>query len=313
MKCPKCKTAVTTAPDASGIIICSKCGARLRSRPSAEKAAAPASAGRAGSETVAVASGTMRAGTDTLPPVARSGAETLPPGKLKRPAEPADDDPTGKVKALSKSAPAPAPEAPPDAPPAPTPPPAPVPAGLEALFDELRAMRLVQDEILDLLRNRLAAGAAAPPENMGLGAGLEDNDNPSAPAPPVRSRRRKTVLLIDDDPSTRIAALQALEQAEVPTRTAQDGSAGLSAIAQEKPDVIVLELGIDGAMSGKDVVNMIKATMEWVDVPIVLYTRMPIESQKEARIIHGADELVPKGPDGANLLVARVIGLFRKG
>ena len=99
----------------------------------------------------------------------------------------------------------------------------------------------------------------------------------------------------------------------MPTRSAQDGSAGLAAIAQEKPDVIVLELGIDGAMSGKDVVNVVKATMEWVDVPIVLYTRVSIESQKEARTIHGADELVPKGPDGPNLLVARVIGLFRKG
>jgi hypothetical protein len=50
-----------------------------------------------------------------------------------------------------------------------------------------------------------------------------------------------------------------------------------------------------------------------VDVPIVLYTRIPIESQKEARTIHGADELVPKGPDAASLLVACVIGLFRKG
>ena len=26
-------------------------------------------------------------------------------------------------------------------------------------------------------------------------------------------------------------------------------------------------------MAGKDVINMIKATMEWVDIPIVLYTR----------------------------------------
>jgi hypothetical protein len=66
-------------------------------------------------------------------------------------------------------------------------------------------------------------------------------------------------------------------------------------------------------MPGKDVVNVIKATMEWVDVPIVLYTRVPIESQKEARTIHGADELVPKGPGAADLLVARVIAIFRKG
>jgi CheY-like chemotaxis protein len=299
MKCPKCKTAVTSAPDASGLIICSKCGARLRSRAGAEKAAAPEAVARTGSETVAVAAGTLRVGSETLPAVARPGAETLPPGKLKRD-EPADEDPTGKVTAISSSPP----EAKSEAGPLP-----PVPPGLESLFEELRAMRVVQDEILALLKNRLPAGTDGP----GVDAGADSGPDDSVPLPPpVRSRRRKTVLLIDDDPSTRIAALQALEHAEVPTRTAQDGSAGLAAIAEEKPDVIVLELGIDGAMSGKDVVNMIKATMEWVDVPIVLYTRVNVESQKEARTIHGADELVPKGPDGPDLLVARVIGLFRK-
>ena len=303
MKCPKCKAAVTSAPDAAGLIICAKCGARLRSRAGAEKAAAPEAVARTGSETVAVSAGTLRAGSQTLPAMALPGTETLPPGKVARPEAPVDEDPTDKVTAISSSRPKAKPET--------VPSPPTVPVGLESLFEELRAMRVVQDEILALLKNRLAPGEAAPTEDAGAFPGPDDTVPP--PAPAVRSRRRKTVLLIDDDPSSRIAALQALELAEVPTRTAQDGSAGVQAIAQEKPDVIVLELGIDGAMSGKDVVNMVKATMEWVDVPIVLYTRVPIESQKEARTIHGADELVQKGPDGANVLVARVIGLFRKG
>jgi CheY-like chemotaxis protein len=310
MKCPKCKTAITSAPDASGLIICSKCGARLRSRAGAEKAAAPEAGARTGSETVAVATGTLRVGSQTLPAVARPGAETLPPGKMKREEEPADEDPTDKVTAISSTPPEAKPEAKREAAPLP-----PVPPGLESLFEELRALRAVQDEILLLLKNRLPAGTDGPGVGTGADSGPDSGPYESVPPPPppVRSRRRKTVLLIDDDPSSRIAALQALELAEVPTRTAQDGSAGLAAIAQEKPDVIVLELGVDGAMSGKDVVNMIKATMEWVDVPIVLYTRVHIESQKEARIIHGADELVPKGPDGPGQLVARVIALFRKG
>ncbi len=33
---------------------------------------------------------------------------------------------------------------------------------------------------------------------------------------------------------------------------------------------------------------MVKATMEWVGIPILLYTRLPIESAKQARTIHGA-------------------------
>jgi CheY-like chemotaxis protein len=175
---------------------------------------------------------------------------------------------------------------------------------------EVRAVKELQEEILSLLKERPSARRdEGDPSPFGMS---DDVPTPARPIPAVRARRRKTVLLIDDDAVTRDSALAALGKAEVPTRTAADGHAALAAIAEEKPDVIVLELGLGGSMGGKDVVNMIKATMEWVDIPIVLYTRLPVESQKEARQIHGADELVLKtaGPDA---LVVRVIAVFRKG
>ena len=75
--------------------------------------------------------------------------------------------------------------------------------------------------------------------------------------------------------------------------------------------MIAIELGMGGNMAGKDVINMIKATMEWVDIPIVLYTRLPVESQKEARSLHGADDVVLKR-SGPATLVARVIATFRR-
>ena len=94
-------------------------------------------------------------------------------------------------------------------------------------------------------------------------------------------------------------------------RAYAEGNAAVSAIAEEKPDVIALELGVGGAMAGKDLVNMIKATMEWVDIPIVLWTREAVTTQKEARQIHGADEVVPKS-GGPAALLACVIGVFRR-
>jgi two-component system KDP operon response regulator KdpE len=128
---------------------------------------------------------------------------------------------------------------------------------------------------------------------------------------PIRDRRRKTVVLVDDDPETRQAAVAELEHGDVPVRAFDDGNAALTAIAEEKPDVIVLEVGMGGDMGGKDLVNFVKATMEWVDIPIILWTREPIASQKEARQIHGADEVVPKS-GGAAALLARVITVFRR-
>jgi CheY-like chemotaxis protein len=180
---------------------------------------------------------------------------------------------------------------------------------LDTLLQEIRALRAGQEEILTLLKGRPSPVAAswteaeAPFEMSGAESPL--------PSPTVRSRRRKSVLLIDDDPETRQAAQTAFELAEVPVTVVEDGNSALATIANDKPDVICLELDLQGSLAGKDVVNMIKATMEWVDIPIVLYTRVPIESQKEARLTHGADEFVLKehGPDA---LVGRVIALFRK-
>ena len=64
---------------------------------------------------------------------------------------------------------------------------------------------------------------------------------------PVRTRRNRRVLLIDDDAETREAAVAALDQAQIPVHTVADGNAGLAAIAAERPDVIAARAGHRGA------------------------------------------------------------------
>jgi len=186
---------------------------------------------------------------------------------------------------------------------------APVPAApaLEAILAEVRAVRATQAEILALLRGRPGAPASAtePP--------APDPEVAPPRAPGIRARRHKSVLLIDDEEESREAALAALTRAEVPTRVVKDGSRGLETMAEERPDVVALELDVRGSMAGKDVINMIKSTMEWVSIPIILYTRLPVASQKEARTVHGADEVVAKGPAGPDALVTKVIQFFRRG
>ncbi len=193
---------------------------------------------------------------------------------------------------------------------------------MEAVLAEVQVVRRLQEEILGLLRSGSSTAAArpvsAPPSDafdgdFAFGAGDESPEPGPTPAPSPRRGRRKSVLVIDDEDATREAAVAALTQADVPVRAVSEGSAAVSAIAEERPDVIALELGIGGGMGGKDVVNVIKSTMEWVDIPIVLYTREPVTSQKEARQIHGADEMVAKGPGSAAALVSKVIMLFRRG
>ncbi len=308
MKCPRCQSVITASPDTAGFLTCPTCGAHLRSRTAAHAPAPAASPARAASP---LADGSREEIPGALGRLGRSPNATLPPGtplpRIPRPgsaaavlAESSGTD-VGETTMRARR------------------PPAAVPNGheggaapvLETLLSEIREVRRVQEQILELLREGTAA--ASPPPLFQEEGVFDGSDAPAPARPPaVRARRRKTVLLIDDDAQTLGTTRAALEQAEVPLRTASDGNAALAAIAEEKPDVIVMELGLGGSMAGKDVINMIKATMEWVDIPIVLYTREPIESQKEARTIHGADDFVPKG-SGPQALVTRVITLFRKG
>ncbi len=174
------------------------------------------------------------------------------------------------------------------------------------------ALYVVQKEILETLQSGLGPGGEPETQRAGEQA-VDQSDEFTAMAPaPARTRRQKTVLLIDDDELTRSAAVAALQQVEIPVRTVPDAPHALVALADHRPDVIVLEPELAGDTTGDDLVNTIKATIEWVDIPIVLFTRASVTSQDEARV-RGADEFVLKGPRGAEALVSQVITLFRKG
>jgi CheY-like chemotaxis protein len=311
MHCPRCKTTIGPLANPDGIVTCPGCGSRLMTRSAAIRSQGGPRATAAPAVTTAPSSGTT---DEELPPPSATLPPTpamllgIPPRKTKAkaadgaraservpPAKPADQPVSDGEPAQSPSGGAAA---------------APsiaahavrsVEQTLGLVLDELHALRALQERIL----RRLEEAAAAAPA-----AGDDLDDDPTLVSP-IRARRQKTVVLIDDDPATRDAAVAELVQADVPVRAFTSGNEALSAIAQEKPDVIVLELGLAGEMAGKDVVNMIKSTMEWVEIPIVLWTREPVASQREARQLHGADELVAKS-GGAAALVARVIALFRR-
>jgi len=293
MNCPRCKTPIAPLSKPDAIVTCPGCGSRLMTKAAARRS----QGGRAmlpgdpptptthppvaGSETVA-----PTASTDWLPPVA-----PRPPSPPSSP--PLAPSATGAPLAVAPIAVTAARR---DGSPAPL-------SAFDQILREIRAVRELQERIVAMLGGAAASPGPASPA-------VDEAD--ASPLSPIRAPRRKSVLLIDDDPATRREAVRELTQADVPVRAVADGNEALRAIVEEKPDLIALELGLRGDMGGKDLVNVSKATMEWVDLPVVLWTRESVGSQKEARQSHGADELVLKS-SGAAGLVARVITIFRRG
>jgi CheY-like chemotaxis protein len=174
----------------------------------------------------------------------------------------------------------------------------------------MHALYEAQKQTLELVRSRLgpATPSPVPPE---IGVPLVGEGFAAYPAAPTRARRRKSVLLVDDDEAAREPAVAALKQAKIPVRTAADGREALAAISTESPDVIVLEPNLSSRHGVGDLLAKIKAKAEWSHIPIVLYMRKVDESQKRTRATYGADRLVLKGPRGPAALVSQVITLFR--
>jgi CheY-like chemotaxis protein len=289
MQCPRCRAPITSPPDPGGFILCPGCGVRLMTKADALRTAGGTTSPAAAPTPVVPphpAAADPTAPTPTARPAFHDPASTLPPGsgvkKIPRPGE--ETARTGKGVKKDKG-------------------PTLETGPFERLLEEIHAVRETQQEILSLLKRAGFGGTTNEP----LGGELRE----PAFLAPVRSRLQKSVLLIDDDPVTLEAAVKEFQAAEVPVRAVSDGPAGIAAIAEEKPDVIAIELALKGDMSANDVINQIKATMEWVDIPILLYTRAPVESQKEARQVHGADDLVLKR-GGPAALVSRIITIFRR-
>jgi CheY-like chemotaxis protein/predicted RNA-binding Zn-ribbon protein involved in translation (DUF1610 family) len=301
MNCPRCKAEIGPLSNPEAIVTCPGCGSRLMTRSAALRSqggtarpAPPAdppapvspAADPPAADPPAAAPAKVKAGSDTSPGLVpqrtavKVGQTTLS-GKSTGGAVRAGRKSTGSSEVT-----------------------------LEMLLHEIQAVRETQQAILAALG---AQARASSPEPFATPAtGIPAADASALPAlSQIRAQGRKSAVLVDDDSKTREAATAELERADIPVRAFADGNKALSAIAQEKPDVIVLELAVGGAMAGKDLVNMIKATMEWVDIPVVLWTRENVSNQREARQIHGADEVVAKS-QGAAALVARVITLFRR-
>jgi CheY-like chemotaxis protein len=321
MNCPRCKSPIGPLANPDAIVTCPGCGTRLMTRSAALKS---------------------QGGAQQIPPAGSPGAPAAPPAAsaAAQPTSPAFDPGTLAAPSLEPD-PTPDPMHEP-------PPPASQTAvkmgrhtvgrsssgsvrsggrrsdkgdgvTLEMLLAEIQAVRETQQQILDAIGGigrrpgEVGADSAGPTSALRRGgdSGGETPAEGSTTLSPIRASARKSVLLVDDNPKTRQAAVDELEKADIPVRAFAEGSKALAAIAYDKPDVIILELAVGGDMSGKDLVNMIKATMEWVDIPIVLWTRENVSNQREARQIHGADEVVTKSA-GAAALVARVITLFRR-
>jgi DNA-binding response OmpR family regulator len=117
----------------------------------------------------------------------------------------------------------------------------------------------------------------------------------------------KKILVVDDEPKIIQLTQDYLENAGFSVMNAGNGERALTVIQVEKPDLVVLDLGLPG-MDGLDVCRSIRKTS---NLPIIMLTARDEETDKLIGLELGADDYITK-PFSPKELVARVRSVLRR-
>lgn len=115
------------------------------------------------------------------------------------------------------------------------------------------------------------------------------------------------ILIADDDPQMVRALSIMLSALGYQVTTAKDGAEAVAAAARERPDFVLLDLG----MPHLNGMQTIEALRGWTDAPILVVSGRAGSSDKIAALDAGADDYVTK-PFQADELLARLRALARR-
>jgi DNA-binding response OmpR family regulator len=116
-----------------------------------------------------------------------------------------------------------------------------------------------------------------------------------------------TILVVDDEPKITQLVRDYLESAGFGVLTAADGREALMRAHTERPDLVILDLGLP-QLDGLDVARSLRRDG---DLPIIMLTARDDETDKVIGLELGADDYVTK-PFSPRELVARVRAVLRR-
>ena len=115
------------------------------------------------------------------------------------------------------------------------------------------------------------------------------------------------ILVVDDDPHIREVIRVALRKAGMSVTEARDGKDALARFAGERPDLIVLDIGMP-EFDGLDVCREIRKSS---DMPILFLSARDEEIDRVLGLEIGGDDYVTK-PFSPRELVARINVILRR-
>ena len=120
---------------------------------------------------------------------------------------------------------------------------------------------------------------------------------------------RKKILIIDDERDFGALLKLSLQENGFDVIIAEDGKSGLEKAKYERPDLIILDLGLPG-LSGEEICRQIRKDECPKGVPIIMLTAKGSDADRIIGKVIGADSYLTKPCDTQILLkeIDRLIG-----
>ncbi|MBV9468676.1 MAG: response regulator [Abitibacteriaceae bacterium] len=103
----------------------------------------------------------------------------------------------------------------------------------------------------------------------------------------------RKILVVDDEQDIVRSIQLGLEQVGYQVHTARDGHEALSAVATERPDLIILDVRMP-VMDGLQVLDCLKGDAKTHDIPIVMLTAAADQQDMKKGWEHGSDLYLTK-------------------
>lgn len=114
---------------------------------------------------------------------------------------------------------------------------------------------------------------------------------------------KSTILVVEDDLSMLAGVKEMLQFAGYEVITAEDGLAGLRALQQTRPDLIISDIMMPG-MDGYEFLRKVRENPKWLDIPIIFLTAKGEKADIRLGKQLGVDDYLTKPFDTEDLLVA---------
>lgn len=124
---------------------------------------------------------------------------------------------------------------------------------------------------------------------------------------PLAALPAPTVLVVEDDPDIRGLVVALVQRAGMIGLAAADGRDGIRSFFENRPDLLVLDLGLPG-LDGWQILERVR---EVSDAPVLVLTAAGEKPAKVRGLDGGADDYVTK-PFDSDELIARVRALLRR-